>query len=48
MWSNDSDMKKKTKILILVTLSFLTALTLWVASSLNKLSDLDLFNIDEE
>jgi hypothetical protein len=48
MWSNDSNMKNKTKILILVALSFLTALTLWVASNLNKLSDLDVFDIDEE
>ena len=48
MWSNDSNMKKKTKILILITLSFLTALTLWVASNLNKLSDLDLFDIEKD
>ena len=41
-------MKKKTKILILITLSFLTALTLWVASNLNKLSDLDLFDIEKD
>ena len=48
MWSNDSNMKKKTKILILVILSFLTALSLWVASNLKRLSDLDIFDIDEE
>lgn len=48
MWSNDSNMKKKTKILILMALSFLTALSIWVASNLKKLSDLDIFDIDEE
>ena len=48
MWSNDSNMKKKTKILILVALSFLTAVTLWVASNLKKISDLDVFNIEED
>jgi hypothetical protein len=48
MWSNDSNMKKKTKILILMALSFLTALSIWVASNLKELSDLDIFDIDEE
>lgn len=48
MWSNDSNMKKKTKILILMVLSFLTALSIWVASNLKELSDLDIFDIDEE
>jgi hypothetical protein len=41
-------MKKKTKILILVILSFLTTLSLWIASNLKELSDLDIFDIDEE
>lgn len=40
-------MKKKTKILILVILSFLTALSLWIASNLKELSDLDIFDIEE-
>jgi hypothetical protein len=48
MWSNDNNMKKKTKLLILITLSFFTALFIWAASNLKKLSDLDLFDIDEE
>ena len=59
MWSNDSNMKKKTKILILITLSFLTAVTLWAASNfvainlffasrLSQLSELDLFDIEED
>jgi len=48
MWSNNSKMKKKTKIIILIVLSFLTAVSLWAASNLNKLSDLDLFDIDEK
>jgi hypothetical protein len=41
-------MKKKTKILILITLSFLTATTLWVAYNLKKISDLDIFDIEED
>jgi hypothetical protein len=48
MWSNDSNMKKKTKILILITLSFLTAVTLWAASSLKRISDLDIFDVEED
>ena len=40
MWSNDSNMKKKTKILILIILSFLTAVTLWAAANLKRISDL--------
>jgi hypothetical protein len=46
MWSNDSNMKKKTKILIL--LSFLTAVTLWAASNLKRISDLDIFDVEED
>jgi len=41
-------MKKKTKIIILVTLSFLTAVTLWAASNLTRISDLDIFNVEED
>ncbi len=48
MWSNDSNMKKKTKILILITLSFLTAVTLWAAYNLKRISYLDIFNVEEE
>lgn len=48
MWSNDSNMKKKTKVLILLVLSFLTALSLWVASNLKQISDLDIFDIEKE
>ena len=40
-------MKKKTKVLILIILSFLTAVTLWVASNLKTISDLDIFDIEE-
>jgi hypothetical protein len=48
MWSNDSNMKKKTKILILITLSFLTAVTLWAASNLKKISELDIFDVEKD
>lgn len=48
MRRNDINMKKTTKILILLALSFLTAITLWVASNFNKISDLDFFDIEEE
>ena len=41
-------MKKNTKILILVILSFLTAVTLWAASNLKKISDLDIFDVEED
>lgn len=41
-------MKKKTKILILITLSFLTAVMLWAASNLKRISDLDIFNVEED
>ena len=48
MWSNDSNMKKKTKIIILITLSFLTAVSLWTAANFKKISDLDIFDIEED
>jgi len=41
-------MKKQTKILIVMVLSFLTASTLWAASNFKKMSDLDIFNIEED
>ena len=43
-------MKKKTKVLVLIILSFLTAISLWAASNFKKMSDLDIFDIefDEE
>jgi hypothetical protein len=41
-------MKKKTKILILIALSFSTATTLWIASNLKKISDLDFFDIEKD
>jgi hypothetical protein len=47
MWSNDYNMKKRTKTLILIALFFLTATTLWIASNLKKISDLDFFDIEK-
>lgn len=41
-------MKKKTKILVLVILSLLTAVSLWAASNFKKMSELDIFNIEED
>jgi hypothetical protein len=41
-------MKKKTKILILISLSISTATTLWIASNLKKISDLDFFDIEKD
>jgi hypothetical protein len=41
-------MKNKTKILILMLLSFLTAISLWAASNFKKMSDLDIFDIEED
>lgn len=41
-------MKKNTKILILVILSFLTAVTLWAASNLKKISELDVLDVEED
>ena len=41
-------MKKKTKIIILITLSFLTAVALWAASNLKSLSDLDIFDMKDD
>ncbi len=41
-------MKKKTKIIILIVLFFLTAVSLWTAANFKKISDLNLFNIEED
>lgn len=41
-------MKKQTKILVVMILSFLTAISLWAASNFKKMSDLDIFNIEED
>jgi hypothetical protein len=41
-------MKKNTKIIIVVVLFFLTGLALWAASNLKTISDLDIFNIEED
>ena len=41
-------MKKKTKIVILIVLSFLTAVSLWAAANFKKISDSDIFNIEED
>ena len=48
MWSNTSNMKKNTKILILLFLSFFIATLLWIASNLKQLSDLNIFNVEED
>jgi hypothetical protein len=48
MWSNNNKMKKKTKIIILIFLSFLTAVSLWTAANFKKISDLNIFNIEED
>ena len=41
-------MKKKIVILILSAISVLVAVNLFFASRLNELSDLDLFDIEED
>jgi hypothetical protein len=41
-------MKKKIVILILSTISVLVAISLFFASKLSQLSDLDLFDIEED
>jgi hypothetical protein len=48
MWSNNFKMKKKIIILILSTISVLVAISLFFASRLSQLSDLDLFDIEED
>ena len=41
-------MKKKIIIVVLSTISALVAVSLFFASRLNQLSDLDLFDIEED
>jgi hypothetical protein len=48
MWSNDSNMKKKIIILILLAISTFVAINLFFASRLSQLSDLDLFDIEKD
>jgi hypothetical protein len=48
MWKNGSKMKKKIIILILTLISASIAFSLFFASRLSKLSDLDLFDIEDE
>jgi hypothetical protein len=48
MWSNNSKMKKNMIILILSTISIFIAINLFFASRLSQLSDLDLFDIEED
>jgi hypothetical protein len=48
MWSNNSKMKKKIIILILSAISIFIAINLFFASRLSQLSDLDLFDIEED
>ena len=47
MWSNNNKMKKKVIILILSAISIFIAINLFFASRLSQLSDLDLFDIEE-
>jgi hypothetical protein len=48
MWSNNNKMKKKIIILILSAISIFITINLFFASRLSKLSDLDLFDIEED
>ena len=48
MWSNKNKMKKKTKIIVLIILSFLTAVSLWAAANFKKMSDLDIFDVEDD
>jgi len=48
MWRNNSEMKKKIIILMLAVISILIAINLFFASRLSQLSDLDLFDIEED
>jgi len=48
MWSNNNKMKKKIIIFILSVISVLVAISLFFASRLSQLSDLDLFDIEED
>ena len=48
MWSNSNKMKKKIIILIMSAISIFIAINLFFASRLSQLSDLDLFDIEED
>ena len=48
MWSNNNKMKKKIIILTLSFISALVAISLFFASRLSQLSNLDLFDIEED
>jgi hypothetical protein len=48
MWRNKGKMKKKIIILILTLISASIAISLFFASRMSKLSDLDLFDIEDE
>jgi cell division protein FtsB len=48
MWGEYSKMKKKIIILILAIFSSLIAFSLFFASKISQLSDLDLFDIEDE
>jgi hypothetical protein len=48
MWNNNNKMKKKIVILTLSIISALVAISLFFASRLSQLSDLDLFDIEED
>jgi hypothetical protein len=48
MWNNNNKMKQKIVILTLSILSALVAISLFFASRLSQLSDLDLFDIEKD
>jgi hypothetical protein len=48
MWRDYIKMKKKIAILILAVISSIIAFSLFFASRMSKLSELDLFDIDED
>ncbi len=48
MWKDDNKMKKRIIILILTLISATVAFSLFFASRLSSLSDLDLFDIEDE
>jgi heme/copper-type cytochrome/quinol oxidase subunit 4 len=48
MWSKHNKMKKKIIIFILSFISALVAISLFFASRLSELSDLELFDIEED
>jgi hypothetical protein len=48
MWNNNNKMKNKITILALSIISILIAISLFFASKLSQLSDLELFDIEED